>query len=152
MIRKFSFLALVFLLMFSANISAYSADTVETVTITGGIVDEDGTVREKESTFDEKRTIAGLAPNNTEITITVYLLIDGTREDLDVYELTVGLSEMFSLTVDLHPGDNYIEISSDSGGELIEYTCVITRKPSNIKAELKNSSILPWQTVISKTK
>lgn len=156
MIKRVCFFLLALTLIFSAYMSAYSGDGAVKVTITGGIVDDEGALKEKESTFDVKRTIAGLAPNNTQITINVYTLKDDERVELDTYEITVGLSELFSQTVDLYLGENYIELIAVYGDEAsetenFEYTCVITRKPSVIKAELQNSSILPWQAVLGKS-
>jgi hypothetical protein len=130
---------------------------VGAVTITGGILNAEGSLMESEFTFDEKRTIAGLAPNNTKVVLTVFRIEntgeftdDGLpvtkRVDLNVYETTVGQTEMFSLTADLSVGDNNLEITTVAAdGSIFKYVCMLTRKPAEIKSDIQNTSVFPWQ-------
>ncbi|MDR1687023.1 MAG: hypothetical protein LBS21_00220 [Clostridiales bacterium] len=141
----------------TSNVPVVINNKIGSVTITGGILNAEGSLMESELTFDEKRTIAGLAPNNTSVKLTVFRLDntgefneDGTpiteRVDLNVYELVVGQTEMFSLTADLFIGDNNLEITTVStDARTFRYVCLLTRTPAEIKTDIQNTSVFPWQ-------
>lgn len=123
---------------------------VERFEITGGI---DGT-KEIETTFDKTKTISGTAEEGTEIIISVYEPNEKNQNDenddeefteLNSYTLIVGPSGIFSQTIDLEVGENYIVISANKDDKNSSFETIIKRKKSEIKTELEKGIVLPGQ-------
>lgn len=134
-------------------------DDSTSLTITSGI----DTLKDKESTFDTKRTITGKTLQDTVVAIYVYNakdLEDGLSEGLteqeakeqvaEYYETKVGASQMFSQLIELSLGENVIEITikhPDSDDETSVY--FINRKKYEVKEELEKIIVIPGETVKS---
>lgn len=138
----------------SVTISALMIITVSLTAFAGELefILTGGLVKNYESTFDDKRIITGTAPQNTEVTITVYtneIVIDDFGDEVseavvtDTYTFTVGALEAFTQTIDFEIGENYLEIYAVNGDEEICLERTINRKPIELKHELENSIVLP---------
>lgn len=115
---------------------------VERFEITGGI-DE---TKEVETTFDKTKTISGTAEKGTEINISIYKMSEEEElTELNSYDLTVGPSGIFSQTIDLEIGENYIVISANKDDKHSSFETIIKRKKSEIKTELEKGIVLPGQ-------
>lgn len=148
--RVFIF-ALCLSMIFTHMTCAFNTDAdkmpepLERFEITGGLDAE----KETETTFDTDRAISGAAEKDTEIMIVVYKAVyhdDETEyEEINTYEFTVGPSGLFSQTVDLELGENYIQIIAAKGKKQSVVEAVIKRKDSEIKSELSQIKALPGQ-------
>lgn len=98
-----------------------------------------------QSTFDSSRTISGVADQGTEIAISVSTKdASGELQESANYDMEVGASQLFSQTVELSLGDNFIEIiASKDGFETVTESTIIKRKKEEIKTELENSISVP---------
>lgn len=111
--------------------------------------------KEKESTFDKKRTITGTSDEGTSITIYVYTAKENPEEneseddDKDstvTYTIIVGASGIFSQAIELAIGENTIDITVEKEDyESINKTFIINRKNREIKQELEKTIILPGE-------
>ena len=110
--------------------AAYAAD----FEITGGI--DFG--KDKISTFDSSKTITGTADEGMEIKIEVYDGEDDLKED---YSFVVGISGLFSQTVDFDLGENYIVVSSEDCDKTEDV--IVNRKETSIKKALEEGVYLP---------
>lgn len=106
-----------------------------------------GLTKDTESTFDETRTVVGAAPKDTMITLETYAYNeeDESFSLVDSYETTVGTSGIFSKSVDLAIGQNYILITASKDSNQSIKATLINRKDLDIKAELEQSIVLPGQ-------
>lgn len=118
--------------------------------------------KEKESTFDKKRTISGTAKDGTMVTINVYsdsepdssqngeeteVSSNSDYKEEQFYEIAVGASGIFSQTIYLNLGENTIDITVESeDSETIEKSFIINRKSREIKQELEKTIVLPGET------
>ncbi len=119
--------------------------------------------KEKESTFDKKRTISGTANEGTIITIDIHNQttqkdeedVQSTENETDenktkddeYYTIEVGASCIFSQTVELAIGENKIDITvEEKGKDTIEKVFTINRKNREIKQELEKAIVLPGET------
>lgn len=126
-------------LFFSVNIFAaeYNGEQ-DAIVITGGI-DMD---KEYESTFNDSRTVTGMASCGTQIYIVLCSENDtGVLEAETAYETTVGISGYFSQNVNLSVGENVIVIYTADGSASI--TARIKRKSIDIKDQLENGVYIP---------
>ena len=110
--------------------AAYAAD----FEITGGI--DFG--KDKISTFDSSKTITGTADEGMEIKIEAYDGEDDLKED---YSFVVGISGLFSQTVDFDLGENYIVVSSEDCDKTEDV--IVNRKETAIKKALEEGVYLP---------
>lgn len=119
-----------------------------------------GLAKPAESTFDTFRTIVGSAPKDTTVTITIYAVLEnqfeqfeqseqinrlnraGDYEPLREYALVVGQSGVFSKTVDLDQGRNFVCITFENDGKRAMITALVNRKDVEIKKELEQSGNL----------
>lgn len=110
--------------------------------------------KEKESTFDKKRTITGTSDEGTSITIYVYTTkVDSdekkSEDDEDstvTYTIVVGASGIFSQAIELAIGENTVDITVEKEDyESINKTFIINRKNREIKQELEKTIILPGE-------
>ncbi len=124
--------------------------------------------KEKESTFDKKRTISGTANEGTIITIDIHNQAtqkdeeeiqstenktdetestENKTKDDECYTIEVGASCIFSQTVELAIGENKIDITvEEKGKDTIEKVFKINRKSREIKQELEKAIVLPGET------
>ncbi|MCJ7856056.1 hypothetical protein MUJ63_07020 [Lachnospiraceae bacterium NSJ-143] len=135
-------LLFVFIMCFSALIicnAAYAKEAESDVfEVTSGL-DFD---KDKVSTFDSTKTISGTAIKDTGIKIEVYLV---NAEDMELtgdYELTVGVSGIFTQTIELSLGENYVVVSSGEGEEN-KAEITVNRKNEAVKKALEQGVYLP---------
>ena len=160
--KRILFAMTVLLLLSVAPVSAY-ADTLNAVdsnpetvttqlqevefTVSGGIRTDGKT----EATFDETRTISGSAEEGTLVTINVSMKdASGETESEDSYSLEVGVSGLFSQTIDLCLGENVITVTAEKEG--LASVCeeaTIKRKKRDIKTELENGISIPGNGMYS---
>ncbi len=150
--KKIMFFMIVFFTLGFASVSANAAPLeseqgqetalreVE-VSITGGMKD-DGTV---ESTFDDSRTISGSAEDGTEICIDVFTkTAGGTLKENSTYNVSVGVTGLFSQTVNLEIGENVVIVSASKDDcETVTESATIKRKRKAIKTTLENGISIP---------
>lgn len=110
----------------------------------------DGITRSKktESTFDDSRTISGVAEKGTLIVISVSTRnAEGDLEENACYDMEVGASGLFSQAIELEIGENVVEITaSKDERETVSKKAVIKRKKREIKKELENTICIPGDT------
>lgn len=129
------------------SLSAFAADDdilpVDNFAVTGGI----NTEKSCDITFDSTRLISGTAAKDTVITISVYDITDPDIKVLDSsYDITVGSAGIFSQSIDLSEGKNYVIIAATNGNKHSEVSTVINRKGRFIKAVLSQYIALPGQS------
>ena len=126
------------------SISAFAAEAlpVDHFSITGGIDPE----KTCDITFDSTRLISGTAPKDTTVTISVYDVTNPEYKQLDnSYSLTVGSAGIFSQSINLAEGRNYVVVTAVNGDKRSEVTTTINRKGRVIKAVLSQYIALPGQ-------
>jgi len=102
--------------------------------------------------FDKERTISGIAEKDAVITIVVYDVAYGEEDDEYIYEerdsygLKVGASGLFSETVALEIGTNFLEITAVKGGKESVAYAVIKCKDEGVKLELENGRAIPGKS------
>ncbi|MBM6830105.1 hypothetical protein H9X85_11010 [Anaerotignum lactatifermentans] len=121
-------------------VSAFAAETP--VTVSSGLNLESW---ETESTFDSQRTIYGEAKPGTQISVSVSRKnAGGDMVQTQYQDLTVGSLGIFSATIDLALGYNYVTLTAEkSGYELSSDTVTIKRVSQRIKKELQSMIALP---------
>ncbi|GFI61644.1 hypothetical protein IMSAG049_00805 [Clostridiales bacterium] len=148
--RKIKLLAALTVMMtMLISLNAYAAEYFgeeDAIEITGGI-DMD---KEKESTFNDTRTITGRAEKGANITINVCIENEDydefDEEDLkfivlDSYDIEIGVSGYFSKNIKLFEGENIIIIGTeDNSSGIIAY---IKRKDVKIKDRLERGVCIP---------
>lgn len=99
------------------------------------------------STFDNAKTISGTAEEGTKIIITVSTKnAKGELKVNDEYEFTVGISGLFSQSIDLSLGENIVDFKAEYDECFpAEYEVVVKRKKAAIKDELEKSVALPGE-------
>lgn len=125
---------------------AGAALPVEKFAITGGI----NTNKTSEITFDTTRVISGTAEKGTQVAISVYepVTTNGqtTNKLIRSYSLTVGSTGIFSQSVSLKEGQNYIVVAATNNGRYSEVKTTINRKNTVIKYMLSQSFAVPGQS------
>ena len=119
------------LLFCISPVSVFAAD----VTISSGLV-----LDAEEATFDDSRLVYGEAAPGTEISFTVSEMDHaGVLTEQYKTDVTVGSMGLFSVTLPLEKGSNYICILS---GEQ-KQEAVVKRVSQVVKSHLKNMIALP---------
>lgn len=140
--RNISMLFMMGLLVFLMSSLVVADETEEALPLESFEITS-GLDREKESTFDAARTIAGTAEKDTFIIIRTYRYDDNGEElELHYYEITVGASGMFTQIMELRPGENRIEIKAALDGRETVKTALIRRKKQEIKRELEQGATI----------
>ncbi len=125
-------------------VHVFAAQTMPStpITITSGL---DLQAEEIESTFDTTRTIYGEAKPNTQIQVSVSRKnLNGDMQVTNAQNVVVSSVRIFSATVDLDMGYNYITITAQKDGyEQVSQTIVVKRLPQRLKKELQNMIALP---------
>lgn len=143
-IRTLAILTVMITLFFSFNAFAaeYNGEP-DTIVITAGIDME----KDYESTFNDSRTVTGMAQCGTQIVIMVCSKDEaGVLVPETTYETTVGISGYFSQNVQLNIGENIIIIYTDDGDASI--TATIKRKSVDIKDKLENGVYIPGSSPV----
>lgn len=118
-------------------VSAFAAEAP--VTITSGL---DMESEEIECTFDESRILYGEAKPGAKITFTISKL-DRFGKMVECYTntITIGSLGLFSTTLPLERGNNYIAITME--GEDGTTEVVVKRIPQAVKSQLQRMIALP---------
>ncbi len=158
--KKFTFVVfLSFLMIFSSSMHVIYASSGSPLQETDGLVAVDtfeitdgiDLSKDAEATFDQERTISGVAEKDTDLLFVVYKAVYHAEEDTfsyeeqDSYALTVGASGLFSQTVNLGLGENYVEITASKGLKKSIVGTTIKCKDEGVKLELENGRALPGQ-------
>ncbi|KXL51818.1 hypothetical protein CLNEO_27900 [Anaerotignum neopropionicum] len=143
--RILSFTMFFIVLLFSISPVCAFADEINNpvpLSITSGLNEnEEG----QEATFDDSRMVYGETVPFADITVTICrrdgegIMLEDYRNDFEVGSLGI-----FSMTLPLKLGTNYIEImvSGDDYDEAV-YIYELKRKPQAVKDELKSMIALP---------
>lgn len=133
--KKWIGLALAAMLSF-APVSAFAADS--SITITSGLQPDS---EEAESTFDTDRIIYGEATPGTKVTFTVSKVDRfGNMVEFHRDTVSVGSLGLFSVTLPLERGNNYIAFSAEGESKT---TTVIKQVPQTVKNQLQRMIALP---------
>lgn len=121
-------------------VSAWAAETP--IAISSGF---DLTSEETVSTFAERRTVYGEAKHGTQVSLSVdQKNAGGEMQNISTQTLTVGVMGIFSATVSLQEGYNYVTLTAEKDGyTTTSHTITIKRVPQQIKSELQNLIVLP---------
>ena len=97
------------------------------------------------STFRATRVVYGEAEPDTNITVRVYQEdVHGDFEEIAFEETQVGVLGIFSITVPLEEGYNYVTVTAElEGYDEAVSEAVIKRLPEKIKDELQRVIALP---------
>ncbi|WMI81469.1 hypothetical protein [Anaerotignum sp. MB30-C6] len=143
--RNKIFAMLLALLLFSFSPVYAFASEIENpapISITSGLVfDEDG----QDATFDSSRMVYGEAVPYSQISVTICGKDgDGDMQEEYSEDLEVGSLGIFSMSLPLELGTNYIEltVNCQNFDEAI-YHFEVKRKPLKVKDELKSMVALP---------
>ena len=125
-------------------VSAFAAEAP--VTITSGL---DMESEEIECTFDESRILYGEARPGAKITFTISKL-DRFGKMVECYTntITVGSLGLFSTTLPLERGNNYITITVEGKDGTTEV--VVKRIPQAVKSQLQRMIALPGRNATLK--
>ena len=124
---------------FAACPAAYAKEAESgTFEITSGIDFSKDSV----STFDSSKTISGTAEKNTNMKIEVYSVKSDTAKLENDYSFTVGISGIFTQTINLNIGENYVVVSSGSTDE-DKAEITVNRKKEAVKKALEKGVYLP---------
>ena len=125
-------------------VSAFAAEAP--VTITSGLHVQS---EEIECTFDESRILYGEAAPGSKITFTISKL-DRFGAMVEIYRetITVGSMGLFSTTLPLERGNNYIAITV--AGKDGKTEAVVKRVPQTVKNQLQRMIALPGLNVTLK--
>ena len=149
--KKFSIAFIVVMLFCFAPVLVYAgpldAETAEQelgLSVTSGI----DMSKEPQSTFDDTKTIAGVANQGTAIEISVSTKdANGDLTESANFEIEVGASGIFSQTVELNLGENVVSITaSKEGCETVSGETIVKRRNITIKNELENTVSIPGST------
>ncbi|MDO5387712.1 MAG: hypothetical protein Q4F63_00600, partial [Clostridia bacterium] len=128
--------------MLAIPASAHAAE-VNNFKITSGI----NTEKTSEITFDSSRVVSGTAEPGAVITITIYepTTVAGTTtyKYIRSYSITVGSSGIFSQSISLKEGKNYVVAAARKDSKYSEVRTTITRKNAVLKATLSQSIAVP---------
>ena len=114
------------------------------VTISSGLHME---LEEVESTFDAERIVYGEAAPGTEVIFTVSKMNRfGQMMELHRNEVKVGSLGLFSVTLPLERGNNFINMTVDGKTEQV----VVKRVPQTVKTQLQRMIALPGLNVTLK--
>ena len=123
-------------------VSVLAAETP--VTISSGL---NMKTEEVECTFEEARIVYGEAAPGTEVTFTVSKMNRfGQMMELHRNEVKVGSLGLFSVTLPLERGNNFINMTVDGKTEQV----VVKRVPQTVKTQLQRMIALPGLNVTLK--
>lgn len=132
------------------SISVLAASTSATVPVDRfGITSGIDVSKTTDTTFDSTRIISGTAEKGTEIVISVYEVTSNqgveTQKLANEYKLTVGSTGIFSQTIALSEGKNYVAVEATKDGKYSNASTTINRKGTVIKTVLSQHIALPGQ-------
>ena len=138
-------IALVFCITIPFSINAQAAP-VPNFKITSGIAQG----KTSEITFDSTRVISGTAQTGSKVSITIYepyKNANGTTSYKLIrnYNLTVGSTGIFSQSISLKEGVNYLVVTAKKDGNYSETRTTINRKNKVLKSVLSQSIAVPGQ-------
>lgn len=111
------------------------------VTISSGLNME---AEEVECTFEEERIVYGEAPPGTKVIFTVSKMNRfGNMVELHKDTVTVGSMGLFSVTLPLERGNNYIDVTANDETQEV----VVKRVPQTVKTQLQRMIALPGLNV-----
>lgn len=139
-------LAIAFCLAIPFSTNANAATGVNNFKITSGI----DTSKSSEITFDSARVISGTAETGAKVSITIYEPYkDASGKTayklIRTYNLTVGSTGIFSQSVSLKEGVNYLVVTARKDGKYSEIRTTINRKNKVLKSVLSQSIAVPGQ-------
>lgn len=130
----------------AAPVSAMAGTGVDNFKITGGI----DTKKTSEITFDATKVVSGTAEKGAQIGITVYEPYTANGKTyyklIKTYSLTVGSTGIFSQSVSLKEGANYLVVVARKGDKYSEIRTTINRKDKVLKSVLSQSIAVPGQS------
>lgn len=137
--------AIAFCLAIPFSISAHAAN-VSNFKITSGIA----AGKSSEITFDSARVISGTAETGAKISITIYEPYTNSAGKtayklIRTYNLTVGSTGIFSQSISLKEGVNYLVVTARKDGKYSEIRTTINRKNKVLKSVLSQSIAVPGQ-------
>lgn len=125
---------------------SYGSTGVDNFKITSGI----DTRKSSEITFDATRVISGTAEKGAKIGITVYepYTVNGKTyyKLIRTYNITVGSTGIFSQSISLKEGANYLVVAARKDGKYSEIRTTINRKDKVLKSVLSQSIAVPGQS------
>jgi len=111
------------------------------VTISSGLNME---AEEVECTFEEERIVYGEASPGTKVIFTVSKMNRfGNMVELHKDTVTVGSMGLFSVTLPLERGNNYIDVTANDETQEV----VVKRVPQTVKTQLQRMIALPGLNV-----
>ena len=114
------------------------------VTISSGLNME---AEEVECTFDAERIVYGEAAPGTKVVFTVSKMNRfGKMVELHRDTVTVGSMGLFSVTLPLERGNNYIDMTAEGETQQV----IVKRVPQTVKTQLQRMIALPGLNVILK--
>ena len=129
-----------------APVSAMAGTGVDNFKITSGI----DTRKSSEITFDATRVISGTAEKGAKIGITVYepytVNCKTYYKLIRTYNITVGSTGIFSQSISLKEGANYLVVAARKDGKYSEIRTTINRKDKVLKSVLSQSIAVPGQS------
>ena len=137
-------LAIVMSCFIMTAVSASAAAAVGNFKITSGISAD----KSSEITFDSTRVISGTAEKGAQVGITIYepyTTAAGTTaySVIRSYSLTVGNTGIFSQSVSLKEGKNYVVVVARKDGKYSEVRTTINRKNKVLQSVLSQSIAVP---------
>lgn len=138
-------LALALCLAIPFTVCANAASPVSNFKITKGIT------KSSEITFDSTRVISGTAETGAQISITIYEPYTNSAGNtayklIRTYNLTVGSTGIFSQSISLKEGVNYLVVTARKDGKYSEIRTTINRKNKVLKSVLSQSIAVPGQS------
>lgn len=143
---KFIFtVAIALCLAIPFSVNAHAAP-VSNFKITSGV-----SGKASEITFDSTRVISGTAETGAKISITIYEPYTNSAGKtayklIRTYNLTVGSTGIFSQTISLKEGANYLVVTARKDGKYSEIRTTINRKNKVIKSVLSQSIAVPGRS------
>lgn len=123
-------------------VSVLAAETP--VTISSGL---NMKTEEVECTFEEARIVYGEAAPGTKVVFTVSKMNRfGKMVELHKDTVTVGSMGLFSVTLPLERGNNYIDMTAEGETQQV----IVKRVPQTVKTQLQRMIALPGLNVILK--
>lgn len=138
--KKIAVLLVMALICF-APVSAYATSNTP-LTVSSGLNIH---TKETESTFDAHRIIYGEAEPGTTVTVAVNRKnTKGAMQTVSSQHIIVGSMGIFSVTMDLDLGYNYINLSAKKQGHSeVSHTVTVKRLSQQIKKDLQKMIALP---------
>jgi predicted DNA-binding antitoxin AbrB/MazE fold protein len=134
----------IYAVLFIAASVCSAATPVDNFKITSGISEG----KTSEITFNSTRVISGTAEKGSQVTITVnepYTTAAGTTayNTIRSYTLTVGNTGIFSQSISLKEGKNYVIVAATKDDKYSEAKTTINRKNKVLRTVLSQSIAVP---------